>query len=62
MQLSTVAETQRSDQRVWVVKKFKGPKKGRFPEIDYAVFRFFQERLRGFRYANKLRQNLTHHH
>jgi len=25
-------------------KKFTGPKKGRFPEIDDAVFTFFQER------------------
>jgi hypothetical protein len=24
-------------------KKFTGPKKGRFSEIDYAVFTFFQE-------------------
>jgi len=25
-------------------KKFNGPKKGRFPEIDDAVFKFFRER------------------
>jgi hypothetical protein len=25
-------------------RKFTGPKKGRYPEIDYAVFSFFQER------------------
>ena len=25
-------------------KKFTGPKKGRFPEIDNAVFKFFRER------------------
>ena len=25
-------------------KKFTGPKKGRFPEIDDAVFKFFHER------------------
>ena len=25
-------------------KKFTGPKKGRFPEIDDAVFKFFRER------------------
>jgi hypothetical protein len=25
-------------------RKFTGPKKGRFPEIDNAVFKFFQER------------------
>jgi hypothetical protein len=34
MQRSTVAETQRSDQRVLGVA---APKKGRFPEIDDAV-------------------------
>ena len=27
-------------------KKFTGPKKGRFPEIDYEVFTFFQERCK----------------
>jgi hypothetical protein len=28
-------------------RKFTGPKKGRFPEIDYAVFTFFQETKTG---------------
>jgi hypothetical protein len=27
-------------------RKFTGPKKGRFPEIDDAVFTFFQERCK----------------
>jgi hypothetical protein len=27
-------------------RKFTGPKKGRFPEIDEAVFKFFQERCK----------------
>ena len=40
-----MAETQGSDQRVKASrKKFTGRKKGRFPEIDYAIFTFFQER------------------
>jgi transposase-like protein len=27
-------------------RKFSGPKKGRFPEIDDAVFNFFQDKFR----------------
>jgi hypothetical protein len=33
-------------------KKFTGPKKGRFPEIDDAVFTFFQERCKTGLFVN----------
>ena len=44
-------------------KKFTGPKKGRFPEIDDAVFKFFRERRKSGLFVNYdlLRKEIFEH-